>query len=61
MTTHGADEADGQVKDPPPDDTSARGKRLNDASRRIKDAADKLAERIKLPGSGARSLGTPQR
>jgi len=61
MTTHGADEADEPAQSPPPEDTSARGKRLSDASRRIKAAADKLSERIRLPSSGLRSPGTPQR
>jgi hypothetical protein len=53
MTTN-TDEAGGQFKEPAGDDGAQHNARLGDAVRRIKDAVDKLSDRIRLPSSGAR-------
>lgn len=53
MTTY-TDEAEGQIKEPAGDDRAQHDTRLGDAVRRIKDAVDKLSDRIRLPSSGAR-------
>jgi len=54
MTTNNVDEAEGQIKEPAGDDGAQHNARLGDAVRRIKDAADKLSDRIRLPSSSAK-------
>lgn len=54
MTINNVDETGRQTKEPASDDGARRDARLGDAVRRIKDAADKLSDRIRLPSSGAK-------
>jgi uncharacterized protein YjbJ (UPF0337 family) len=54
MTINNVDEAEGQIKEPAGDDGAQHDARLGDAVRRIKDAVDKLSDRIRLPNSGAK-------
>jgi hypothetical protein len=53
MTTKSPDEVDGRLDQPVTDDAARSNGRLDDALRTIKDAADKLSDRIRLPRSGA--------
>jgi hypothetical protein len=52
MTTHNPDDVQGPVEGPDPDGAASHNGRLSDAVRTIKDAAEKLSERIRLPSSG---------
>jgi len=54
MTINYVDEAEGQITEPAADDGAQHDARLGDAVRRIKDAVDKLSDRIRLPSSGGR-------
>jgi hypothetical protein len=54
MTINNVDETEGQTKEPASDDGARLDARLGDAVRRIKDAADKLSDRIRLPSSSAK-------
>jgi hypothetical protein len=54
MTINNVDETERQTKEPASDDGARHDARLGDAVRRIKDAADKLSDRIRIPSSGAK-------
>lgn len=54
MTTTNVDETEGQIKEPAGDDGARHDARLGDAVRRIKDAVDRLSDRIRLPSSSAK-------
>ncbi len=54
MTANNGDETGGQIKEPAGDDRAQHDARLGDAVRRIKDAVDKLSDRIRLPSSSAK-------
>lgn len=54
MTANTGEETEGQTKEPASDDAARRDARFGDAVRRIKDAADKLSDRIRLPSSSAK-------
>jgi hypothetical protein len=54
MTINRVEEAEGQIKEPPRNDGALHNARLGDAVRRIKDAADRLSDRIRLPSSSAK-------
>jgi hypothetical protein len=53
MTISNVEETEGQIQEPAGDDGAQHNARLGDALRRIKDAVDKLSDRIRLP-SGAK-------
>jgi hypothetical protein len=54
MTINSVEETEGQIKEPAGDDGAQHNARLGDAVRRIKDAVDKLSDRIRLPSSSAK-------
>jgi hypothetical protein len=58
MTTQNPEDTEGRTEEPGRDDTARHSERFDDAVRRIKDVADKLSDRVRLPSSGARKQGS---
>ena len=54
MTANTGEETQGKTKGPASDDRARHDVRLGEAARRIKDAADKLSDRIRLPSPSAK-------
>ncbi len=61
MTTENPDGADGRIEETGRDGAARHTGRLDDAVRTIKDVADKLAERIRLPSAGVKKQGSAAR